>query len=249
MKNKWILSLSILAVISMACTVSGKSVDFGRIEGSGVLVHENRPVEEFSEVSLSGIGNLYIEQGDEDSVIIEAEENILPELTTTVQGKKLLIGVRTGINVIPTQKINYYVTMKNIDSIRVLGAGNIYINDEIQADALHVDLTGFGSIKIDELKTKSLEILISGAGNIDIAGVADRQRIRISGAGKYEAGDLLSQDTDVIVSGLGGATVWVEDNLSVVISGGGNIDYYGNPQTKRTITGLGNMNSRGDHEE
>jgi hypothetical protein len=246
MKKIWILLLGMLAMMSMACTISGVNVDFGRIDGSGVMVRETREVEDFSRVTLSGIGNLYIEQGDENAVVIEAEDNIVPKIVTRVNGGKLYIEMEHGFNIIPTDEINYYVTVKNVEQIQVTGAGNVNIENAINVDNVDVDLSGFGSVDINEIYGNELNVSLSGAGDINIAGVVQSQRIKISGAGNYSAGDLQSQEADVVVSGLGDTTLWVEEDLSVVISGGGNIDYYGNPRTSRTISGLGNLRNLGD---
>ncbi|MBI9051160.1 MAG: DUF2807 domain-containing protein [Anaerolineaceae bacterium] len=248
MKKVWILSLSILAMISMACTVSGVSVDFGRVEGSGNVVTETRDVGDFNEVSLDGIGNLFIEQGSENTIVIEAEDNILPKIVTIVRGDKLYIDLEHGFNVDPAREMNYYVTVKNLEEVQVSGAGSVYLQDEIQIDKLDIILSGFGSVDIDEIIGDEVNIKLSGAGDIEIAGEVDRQTIKISGAGNYRADDLHSQEADVIVSGVGDATLWVDDALSVIISGGGNIDYYGNPHTSRTISGLGNLRSLGERD-
>jgi len=240
------ISVALLTFISLACTVSGVSVDFGRIEGSGVMAQEERVPGEFSGVVLSGIGNLFIEQGDQNAILIEAEDNIIPKITTTIKGDNLVIGVERGMNVIPTEEINYYVTIQEIDEIKVLGAGNVE-SEAIETDSLNIDLTGLGKVIIDSLTTQSLDITISGAGDVNIAGVTQEQSINISGAGNYHADDLESDQADVIVSGLGGATLWVNDQLNVIISGGGNIDYYGDPQISRTVSGLGKVTSLGEH--
>ena len=246
MKKLWILPVLILGLISMACTISGVTVDFGRIEGSGNVVRENRSVGEFSGVVLSGMGNLYIEQGDSNGIVIEAEDNIVPKITTTLRGNQLVIAVERGMNIIPTKEINYYITMKDVNDIQVLGAGNVDAND-IQTDSLNIDLTGLGAVKMKNLDTGMLDITISGAGDINVDGKATQQSINISGAGNYHAEDLESENADIIVSGLGGGTLWAKQQLSVIISGGGNIDYYGDPQISRTISGLGKLTSLGEH--
>ena len=246
MKKSWILLVGLLALISMACTISGVNIDIGRIDGSGVVISDTRQVDDFDRVALSGIGNLYIEQGDENEITIEAEDNIVPKIITRVNGGKLYIEMEHGFNIIPTEEINYYVTVQNLEQVQVSGAGNVKIYDEMNVDELDVDLSGFGSVDIYEVYGNEVNVTLSGAGDIELSGVVEKQRIKISGAGNYDARDLQSQEADVVVSGLGDTTVWVEDELTVVISGGGNIDYYGNPHTSRTISGLGNLRSLGD---
>jgi len=41
--------------------------------------------------------------------------------------------------------------------------------------------------------------------------------------------------------------VWAIDSLDVTLSGIGSISYYGNPQVSQNISGLGSVNSKGEH--
>jgi hypothetical protein len=60
-----------------------------------------------------------------------------------------------------------------------------------------------------------------------------------------EAPDLQIQTANVSVSGLGGATLWVTDELSGEISGAGSVSYYGDPQTNTQSSGIGGFKSLG----
>jgi hypothetical protein len=40
--------------------------------------------------------------------------------------------------------------------------------------------------------------------------------------------------------------IWVLDTLDVEISGAGNVEYFGNPEVTRDISGAGKVTSRGD---
>ena len=56
---------------------------------------------------------------------------------------------------------------------------------------------------IDKLNCTSLEISVSGAGDIDISGKATKARINVSGAGDIDIEDLEVEDLDTSVSGVG----------------------------------------------
>ena len=72
-----------------------------------------------------------------------------------------------------------------------------------------------------------------------------RPRIDISGAGSVNAPDLKIQTANITISGLGGATLWVTDQLTGDISGAGSVSYYGTPQTNTNSSGLGKFKSLG----
>jgi hypothetical protein len=81
---------------------------------------------------------------------------------------------------------------------------------------------------------------------VDLSGSVDSQDIKISGAGNYQAQDLFSRQTDLEISGSGGATIWVADKLNLQLSGIGNLNYYGNPILTTEVSGMGKVQSMGN---
>ena len=82
--------------------------------GSGDLVTETREVSGFSEIRLDGAGRLMITQGDTESLEIQAEDNIIGELTSEVRGQTLVLGFQDQFlrsTIIPTEGITYTLTV------------------------------------------------------------------------------------------------------------------------------------------
>ena len=112
MKKYFLITLAIITTLIL------NSCAFSLTQGSGKVVTETRQVSGFDRVALSGIGNLTITQGDKESLKIEAEDNILPRIETTVQNRTLIIRYQNNDwqkNVVPTKPINFYLTVKNIN--------------------------------------------------------------------------------------------------------------------------------------
>jgi hypothetical protein len=218
------------------------------VRGSGEVITVEREVSDFDRVSLSGVGTLYISVGEEETLKIEAEDNLLPYIETFVQGQTLTIGFKDhGLRAAfqPTEPIRYYLTVKNLAGLSLSGAGNIEV-DEIATSELRIHTSGAGNIEIDKLTAKVLDMDVSGAGNCHIykGQVAD-QTLRISGAGGYQAPDLHSQTARIDISGLGGARVWVEEDLDIEISGAGTVTYFGSPSISQDVSGAGSIRSLG----
>ena len=91
-----------------------------------------------------------------------------------------------------------------------------------------------------------LDVVVSGAGDIELIGKVEVQNVLLSGFGRYQAFDLESQEADVTISGAGGADVWVTEKLAVTISGAGDVNYYGSPTVTPDISGLGRIQSQGE---
>jgi hypothetical protein len=241
MKKLLWIPIVALALSTLACSVSFGGLGFQTVKGSGVVVSEERQVSDFSKVSLSGIGKLYLEVGDEEALVIEAEDNFLDYIETEVRGQTLEIKQQERVTLQPTESIIFYLTVKELDDISISGLGNVEAPD-LRTSSLRLDISGGGDINIDSLEADALIITISGLGNLDIAGgEIEDQRINISGGGNYTAEDLSSVDAEVNISGLGNAIVKVQESLRVTISGGGSVKYIGSPEVSSDISGLGTI--------
>jgi hypothetical protein len=248
--------LLILALVVSACGVTMEdgriNIDSGRgsvsiVKGSGQVTTESRQVSGFSGLSLSGLGEVSIRQGGSESLTIEAEDNILPQISTEVRGGVLYIGFKnrtTQETVIPTKPIRYTLSVKDLTSVESSGAGSIAA-DGLKTSALHISLLGVGGVKINGVSASTVSSTLSGAGSVDLAGQISEQTVALAGVGSYRAGDLKSQKAKITISGAGSATVWVSESLDATITGAGSVQYYGSPSVTKSVTGAGNVKSLG----
>lgn len=243
MKSIWI-GLSALMLAMMACSFGGYNVNIQRTNGSGNMVTEQREVSGFDKVRLEGIGSMVIEQGDAESLTIEADDNILPLITTEVSSGKLIIGFKKGVFPQNIHTIRYRLVVKDLTELDLSGLGDIDLTG-LTTDQLQINISGGGSVNVRDLSAQSLDADLSGLGSLTSSGEVEEQRVTISGGGSFAGERLKSKTADVNISGLGSAELWVTDALDVNISGGGDVNYYGNPRVSQNVTGLGNVNSKG----
>lgn len=214
------------------------------VQGSGNVVEETREFSGIEEVTLEAIGNLTIIQGEDEKLVITAEDNILERLTFEQSGNRLEIGVERGFGLSPTKTVEYVLTVKSLEEVNVRGAAEVNIG-ELTAQRLRLEASGAGSFNIEALQADRLDFNISGTGLSDIAGEVDEIDVSISGAGTFEGGNLQTRQAQVEISGLGKATVWVSTDLQVEITGAGTVAYYGDPDVDERITGAGTVQSLG----
>lgn len=258
------ISLSTLSVLVALLGVSCGPV----IEGSGNVTTETRQVSNFSQVKLLGIGEVSVVQGDEETLRIEAEDNLIPYITTEVKGDTLEIGFKSGLplSVWPTKPVKFYVTMKSVEGLQVRGSGDINA-ERLAADQLQLTVTGSGDITVNELEVKTLSNTISGSGDILVdqlkadsakttlsgsgkcvlAGQTIKQSTYISGSGDYLAFELQSQTAAMRLIGSGDVQAWVTEDLDVNVAGSGDIEYYGTPNVSQRVVGSGNVSGLGAH--
>jgi hypothetical protein len=215
------------------------------------MATEKREVGDFVRVVLEEYGELILTQGTQPSITIEADDDVLSRIETTVKDGTLTIGIggtwwdKLGMalnDVLSGRKIVYQLTAVDLSGVTVNGAGRVKCS-ELRSDRLAVRVAGAGEVTIGSLSTGQLGVELPGAGRIQLAGQASEQRVAISGAGTYRAPQLESQTAQVKLTGLGSATVWAVQELDVTIQGLGTVEYYGTPTVTQKITGVGRLTS------
>ncbi len=234
----------LIAMLFGACNLSVDNVNLNVERGSGNVITQPRNVSNFDKVTLNGIGDVTVIQGSPEKLEIEAEDNILPYIQTTVENNTLMINFEKKA-VIPTKPIKFRLTMPNIHSLETQGVSNITA-PQIKTDQLKLGISGTGNIEIDDLIANSVTVNVGGAGNLTTNGQVDSQKVTLSGAGNYDGENLQSKSAIITITGLGRVVVWVTGTMDVTISGTGGVDYYGNPQISQQISGLGRINHKGN---
>lgn len=221
---------------------------FGSVAGSGVIKTEERTLPEFTSVSIDYPADIVIQQGDKQSVTVEADDNFLPQLSTRVSGSVLYID-NTEPNhakrVYPTTAVRIRITVKELSEVTFPMAGDVRI-ENLETDSLRVIVNGAGKLVLDHLSAGTLDIELDGAGDITASGTANRLTLDISGVGSFKGADLSTKSARVAISGAGNATVWVANELTANIDGVGSVNYYGSPQVHESVDGLGSVHKLGD---
>lgn len=236
------LLLGILLILAVsACGISFPSR--GR-HASGHIISETREVSGFHGIVVSGGSVIDITQGEEEGLVIEADENMMEYLESEVEDGILYLGIReTQIldGFISFDPVHYHLKVKNLDDISISGSTDLTA-DSLTTTDMKVDLSGASTIKINDFQADSLDLVSSGASDVDLAGNCPRQIININGGGKYRAADLVSKDVTINASGAADVDVSAADKLELNLSGASQVDYYGDPTITQNISGASDVN-------
>jgi len=256
MERRTLVILILLAVVVSAVlawfTLAG--AHFWRPHAAASRIErEVRAVGPFHNIDLNGAADVMLVQGAAPAVTIESAAGApvstrVHDGTLTIDTHETRRGWRRFFNRGARVTPQVTVTFTELSGIESSGAVKLR-SAGIRAPALHVDVTGAGSLALDNVQVD--ELFVEGAGTVkaSINGRATRQRIEISGAGDYQAADLASDTARVDVSGAGKVVVRVAKTLRVDISGAGAVTYIGNPDVEKTITGLGSVRQQADKGE
>jgi len=220
----------------------------GSVRGSGETASETRPVADFTVVRVEFPAEIVIEQGEETSLTVTAEDNLLPQLSTRVAGDVLYIEnneLDWSQRVDPTRSVEIHITTPTLSEVKIISASELSVN-HMQTDDLTISISEAGTVDLSDLEAGSLDLSLSGAGEISADGSAEDMSLHISGMGPFEGADLEVQTANVHISGAGEATLWAEDELDVEVSGAGSVSYYGSPSVDRNISGVSSIDALGE---
>jgi hypothetical protein len=216
------------------------------VKGSGKVTTETRSLSSFHEVELGLPGDMEISIGNDESVTIEAEENLIPLIDTKVSGGILKVGLIPGASIQPTKPIKFLLTAKALDKLETNSLGSITA-PALSADDFKASINSSGNIELAGLQSNSLLVEIQSIGSVKIEeGAVTNQTVTISSAGGYTSPDLKSRNARVKVESSGDAVIWVTDSLDVVINSSGSVGYYGSPKVKSEINSSGTVQPLGE---
>lgn len=226
---------------SMFGMFSGDGFYIGSGEaGSGNVITETRNVGEFTAIKVDYPAQVTVTQGNQVSVKVEAEDNVLPGLKTQIRGNTLEIfyKVEDGKRVNPREMVKITIVVRDLKDMEFNSAGELTL-EGITADDLDVAISGAGNVRLNEITVKNLAVGLSGAGSATASGTAENLKLIISGFGSFNGGELHSQIATVTLSGAGSVTIWVDEKLDALISGAGSVNFYGAAEVTKTISGAG----------
>ncbi|MBN2480540.1 MAG: DUF2807 domain-containing protein [Bacteroidales bacterium] len=226
----------IICLIAFSCT--------SPVSLSGQTARTTRDLPAFASVSLAISADVLISQGDRQQVEIEADENVIDIIETNVNGDDLVIKTEDFFwrNM---GQVRIYITMPDIKALQVSGSGDITTQTPVNTDDIRLNISGSGSIVIEDLKSGDVNATITGSGDVRITGNASANNLKavITGSGDFRAEDLAFENAVVNITGSGTARIRVLNELKTNITGSGDVYYRGDPLIDARSTGSGRTRS------
>tara|TARA_B110000037_G_C17121210_1_gene505909 strand:+ start:3253 stop:3945 length:693 start_codon:yes stop_codon:yes gene_type:complete len=210
------------------------------IEGDGNLTSEERKMESFTDLKISGMFNVVLVQG-EPSVLIETDQNLLEHITTVVKDEELHIS--SGDKYLSTDQMVVTVFYRSLEKVEISGACELISNGSINGDELFIEISGAAEADLT-LNVTKFRMELSGGSEIELHGIADEVELDLSGAAEVHAFNLESKRAAIGVSGAGDVEINASEKLAVDISGAGEVQYMGDPEIKKDISGVGEITKK-----
>lgn len=194
---------------------------------------EVREAKNFHGISVSNAFEVYLSQGNEETVAVSASEQKFKE--------RIKVEVKNGILRISfdndkkfwkgfngdRMKLKAYISFKSLDKINLSGASNLRLKGTLTGDNLSVHFSGASDWKEGEVNVKKLTVDMSGASRIDISGKAANMEVDASGASDFRGYDFATDYCDAKASGASSINITVNKELSANASGASSVHFKG----------------------
>jgi len=195
------------------------------IEGVGSIVEETREITGFYSVANTTSFHVYVTQADTFSVLVAAQENLLPIIETNKSGSTLIIKTREFSCIRNNDNVEVYVTLPEIEELSLTGSGRI-VCERIDGDEVELSVSSSGRMFVDTLYCTDAYIRNSGSGQFDGQVVdASYANVKISGSGSIDFGEMYVDDFELVHSSSGNIDGFVfgASKSDVSLSGSGRI--------------------------
>ncbi|MFY0625987.1 MAG: DUF2807 domain-containing protein [Reichenbachiella sp.] len=211
----------VLSIITIPFLLFIQSCNDGScVEGTGSPSEYEISVNDFSKISLIGIMDLKITQGNEQKVIIVAETEIFDELIYGVNNQHLkfdfdsdCINTDFGVEV--------RITVPDIRYISIEGNGGVTSSNDLSLDRLEIEVFGIGEVKL--------------------TGSANQIEYDVEGSLEVENFDFITASTYIDIEGSGDLEVSCTEILNIEVEGSANVAYKGEPQISQNVNGSLNL--------
>jgi hypothetical protein len=225
MKKLILFASFFVLFVSTACGMT-TNFNFQTIEGSGKIATESREVAGFERVEVCCGMELFLIQGNTESLKIEADDNLMDDIATSVVGNRLEIKYREMNNVSyqPSKAVKLYLTVKDLRGVSISGGG-YFETETISSESFDLALSGGSDAQIGVLTTGNVDVNISGGGKLE-ANTIDGDQIVMGFSGGSDAQTETLKATSVNVGNSGGGAFEVDvcevDRLDISLSGSSN---------------------------
>jgi hypothetical protein len=199
------------------------------LTGSGNVVTQEEAIFDFDKVDISHSFEVDIKRGENFSVIIRVDDNLVEHLQVEKFGSTLRIGLKDSrAFIINNATLEAEVTMPELIGLDISGASRATITKFKSTEELILDISGSSSLRGD-IESGDASLNLSGSSDANLTGSAGNLTLDASGSSDVDLSDFPVADAKIDASGASTVTVNASGRLDVEASGASNVYYLGDP--------------------
>lgn len=186
---------------------------------------QEREVKPFKKLEVSGAANVIYTQSDTLKLKVVADDKEINNIFTTFEDETLVVKAKGSFS----HNYKVYVSGNTLQQITASGASKFSTSNTLIADSLSIDVSG-ASDAIANIKSKSVDVTLSGASGVNLEGNTETLQSRVSGASALKSYKLNSNVTNVTASGASTAKVFANEKINANATGSSTIKFKGEPK-------------------
>jgi len=182
----------------------------------------------FDRIHLRSACHVVLEHGIRENLRMQGPADALQAISIEVDDKQTLLIQSASTAYVDLRHITLYITYTELKLLATCSTGTIRSAGTIREAALHLVQNGTGSLHLSA-DIGSLQVIIHGAGNVDVSGTAFHTHIITYGPGHFNGQHWRTRAATVFLSGSGDVTLSVGRRLEGSVGGSGRLNYRGAP--------------------
>lgn len=182
--------------------------------------------------------DVYLKKGTKESIKVEAIGTDPENVITEVAGSYLKIHMADMRGSRSRYDIKVYVEYVSLEKLSVSSAASIFSDGTIKTKTIELGASSAGEMKVS-VEAEDVTISASSAGEIEVKGKCTNVTADASSAGEVDAYELESVSATAEASSAGSVQVNVSKNLNAQASTAGDVRYRGSPDKAITNSSSG----------
>ncbi len=203
------------------------------------LAEENRFIDHFDAISVSGGIDVYLTAGNKPSVKVRGDQDMLDKVVTELDGDMLVIRMKKNtnwrLNWRNRNEMQVHLTYQALKHITSSGGSGVYTQNTLKGSTLSIKGSGASDLRLD-VDLDELICFSSGGSDANLTGRVKNMEVIASGGSDVHARDLEVENCTIEASGGSDTKITVNGDLEVSATGASDVYVYGNPKiiTKRS---------------
>lgn len=208
--------------------------------GSGNIVSETRQTGNFEGLSVGGSFDVEVKIGPEVSVIVEADDNIMKYIETTVTAGTLRIRTE-GLNNFSDVHMKVFITVPALNSIKASASADVEV-EGILASQGKLTFKANSSASINaEVNAPEVESEASSSATITLSGKTQTHKAEASSSADIRAFELLSENTTAGANSSSNIQVHASVTLNARASSSASVRYRGAATVTKSESSSGSV--------
>jgi len=218
----------LLAILGLGFIFTSCEKDDFNVVPSAKVTTINFPASGISQLDVSDVFNVYVSFSEtEESVQVEANENLHSLIEMSQSGNKLIVGLQKNTSISGAPVLNVYIKTATLTKVKAEGASFVEFENLLETSQLDVEITGASKVS-GNIEVVDLVANLTGASILDVSGESNSFEIDASGASEMYDFDFVSNTLNANLEGGCNISLTINEKLNVRATGASNVFYKGN---------------------